>query len=516
MALSKEDFLKLQNGSDIRGVACEGIEGEAVNLTGEAAFAIGRAFAVWLTGKKKISAGSCRVGVGVDSRITGKALKQQLVRGMLTEGISVIDCGMASTPAMFMAIVYPETAFDGSVMITASHLPFNRNGFKFFDENGGLEKTDITDILTLASEVSSEARDGAASVSVPAEEEKVGNFDIIELYSANLREKICEAVQAEEYHKPLKGLKIIVDAGNGAGGFFAGQVLKELGADISGSAYLEPDGMFPNHIPNPENPDAMKAISSATVESHADLGLIFDTDVDRMSAVLSDGTPLSRDSIIAMISAILAPEHKGGTIITDSATSDRLTDFIEKELGMKHLCYRRGYKNVINKCKELNAEGIDSPLAMETSGHGCLKENYYLDDGAYLAVKLAIAVAKAAREGKTIDHLIQNLSTEYVAKEVRFPICADDFKGYGFQVLETFRNRAEKAGYVLPRSYEGIRIRFSGEHTGWLLLRASLHDPVMVLNLEGRTEADFEAIKDIAASLLNGFDKLEISSLMQE
>lgn len=510
MAISKEKFLKLQNGSDIRGVACEGIEGEAVNLTGEAAYAIGQAFVVWLTGKKKISAASCRIGVGTDSRITGEALKKPLIRGMLSKGVSVVDCHMASTPAMFMTIVYPETHYDGSVMITASHLPFNRNGFKFFDADGGLEKADITEILTLASEMYA----GADTASSPDPvEEHVDEFDIISLYSSNLRKKICEAVKAEDYDRPLKGLRIIVDAGNGAGGFFANQVLKELGADITGSAYLDPDGMFPNHIPNPENPTAMEAICAATVKSHADLGLIFDTDVDRMSAVLSDGTPINRDSIIAMISAILAPDHQGGTIITDSVTSDRLTDFIEKELGMKHLCYRRGYKNVINKCKELNAEGIDSPLAMETSGHGCLKENYYLDDGAYLAVKLVIAVAKAAREGKTIDHLIQKLSTEYVAREARFPIHAQNFKAYGSDVLDTFRDRAEKAGYELPHSYEGIRIRFSGGHTGWLLLRASLHDPVMVLNIEGKTENDFAAIRDIAVSLLKGFDELDISSL---
>ena len=257
----------------------------------------------------------------------------------------------------------------------------------------------------------------------------------------------------------------------------------------------------------------MKAICDATVAAGADLGLIFDTDVDRMSAVLSDGTPINRDSIIAMIAAILAPDYPGSTIITDSVTSDRLTDFLENDLGLKHLCYMRGYKNVINKCKELNAEGIISPLAMETSGHGCLKENYYLDDGAYLAVKLVIAVAKAKREGKTIDHFIANLCTEYADREVRFPILTDDFHAYGTSVLETFKKRALQSGFELPKSYEGIRIRFSGVCTGWMLLRASLHDPVMVLNLEGHTPRDLEIITGIAQSLVEGFDKLDLSAL---
>ena len=257
----------------------------------------------------------------------------------------------------------------------------------------------------------------------------------------------------------------------------------------------------------------MQAICGATTASHADLGLIFDTDVDRMSAVLADGTPINRDSIIAMIAAILAPDYPGSTIITDSVTSDRLTDFLEKRLGLKHLCYMRGYKNVINKCKELNAAGQVSPLAMETSGHGCLKENFYLDDGAYLAVKLVIAVARAKKEGRTIDHLIADFDTVCEAREVRFPILCEDFRAYGTSVLKEFKNRASGAGYELPSSYEGVRIRFSGVCTGWLLLRASLHDPVMVMNLEGKTATDLELITGIAQSLMEGFADLDLSRL---
>src|SRR5699024_4034591 len=113
--------------------------------------------------------------------------------------------------------------------------------------------------------------------------------------------------------------------------------------------------------------------------------------------------------------------------------------------------------------------------------HGCLKENFYLDDGAYLAVKLVIAVARAKKEGRTIDHLIADFDTVCEAREVRFPILCEDFRAYGTSVLKEFKNRASGAGYELPSSYEGVRIRFSGVCTGWLLLRASLHDPVMVM-----------------------------------
>lgn len=513
MSITKTELLKLQNGSDVRGIACEGIEGEHVTLTSEAAYLIGQAFAIWLTKKKNIAPEECIIGVGTDSRITGPELKKQVIKGMLSQGIYVSDCAMASTPAMFMSIVYPETQYDGACMITASHLPFNRNGLKFFDRDGGLEHDDITDILNIAAGLAENVTDADIAADLPADCSRFCEFELISLYSANLCMKICDGVEADDYDEPLKGLKIVVDAGNGAGGFFVNEVLQELGADTAGSRFLEPDGTFPNHIPNPENKDAMKSICDATVAAKADLGLIFDTDVDRMSAVLADGTPINRDSIIAMIAAILAPDYPGSTIITDSVTSDRLTDFLEKDLGLKHLCYKRGYKNVINKCKELNNNGIVSPLAMETSGHGCLKDNFYLDDGAYLAVKLVIAVAKAKKEGKTIDHLIENLCTDFSDREIRFPIRANDFKTYGAAVLTEFKNRAVTSGFELPESYEGIRIRFSDVCTGWMLLRASLHDPVMVLNLEGRTDRDLEIITGIAESLLEGFTELDTSAL---
>lgn len=513
MAITKKELLKLKNGSDVRGVACEGIEGEHVNLTEEAAYLIGRAFVIWLMQKKNLTADQCVVGIGTDSRITGPALKKQAIKGMLAESIKVADCQMASTPAMFMSTVYPETGYAGACMITASHLPYNRNGLKFFDEDGGLEKEDIEAILNIAGDLAENMDEKILAEELPTDGDKLTTFDLIEVYSAALRKKICDAVAAEDYEKPLAGLKIIVDAGNGAGGFFVKKVLAPLGADTEGSEFLEPDGMFPNHIPNPENKEAMKAICDATVASKADLGLIFDTDVDRMSAVLSDGTPINRDSIIAMIAAILAPEYPGSTIITDSVTSDRLTDFLEKDLGLKHLCYMRGYKNVINKCKELNAEGIVSPLAMETSGHGCLKENYYLDDGAFLAVKLSIAVAQAKKQGKTIDHFIAGLNTVFADREVRFPILEEDFKAYGAKVLEAFESRVKEAGYELPKSYEGVRVRFSKDYTGWMLLRASLHDPVMVLNMEGHTTEDLDKITEIAKQTLVGFDRLDMKAL---
>jgi phosphomannomutase len=228
-----------------------------------------------------------------------------------------------------------------------------------------------------------------------------------------------------------------------------------------------------------------------------------------MSAVLPDGEEVNRDAIIAMMTAIIAKDYPGGTIVTDSVTSDRLTRFIES-IGMKHHRFKRGYKNVINESIKLNNEGIISPLAIETSGHGALSENYFLDDGAYMAVKLIIALAGARRENKQLESFIAGFEKGFDEREYRFGIEGEDFKAYGNKALETFEARAREKGYnIVPNSYEGIRISFnSDEIKGWLLLRMSLHDPQMPLNIEGERQGDADKIFDIVLELLEGFDRL--------
>ena len=494
-----DKLLKLQNGSDIRGIACEGVADEAVNLTPDAGNVIGGAFAKWLANKKNVSINELRIGIGHDSRITANDLYQAAAKGMIAAGAKVFYCGLVSTPSMFMTTVFEEFSFDGAIMITASHLPFNRNGYKFFDRDGGLEHDDITDILNIATTLAVEEVDLSS----------VETVDSISVYCNFLQDKIKKSINAANYNRPLEGLHIVVDTGNGAGGFFVEKVLNPLGADTTGSQFLEPDGTFPNHIPNPENKQAMEAIKNAVLTNKADLGIIFDTDVDRMSAVLPNGEEVNRDAIIAMMTAIIAKDYPGGTIVTDSVTSDRLTRFIES-IGMKQHRFMRGYKNVINESIRLNKEGIVSPLAIETSGHGALSENYFLDDGAYMAVKLLIALALAAKDGKALASFIETLEKGFEEREYRFKIAEDDFKSYGKKALETFEQRAKEKGYqVAPNSYEGVRITFNTEEVqGWLLLRMSLHDPQMPLNVEGNREGDCDKLYKIVLELLEGFDKL--------
>ena len=498
MPLTYDDFKKLANGSDIRGVAVAGVAGEPVTLTPEAANRIAAAFVRLLSEKTGKQPAELRIAVGHDSRISALAIKDSVLTGLTHTGAHGIDCVLASTPAMFMATIFEDTAADGSIMITASHLPYNRNGLKFFTAAGGADKADIQKILAYAAETP-EAHGTL---------EHVLKFDLIGRYSAHLADKIRTALGGAE--KPLAGMHIVVDAGNGAGGFFAGRILTPLGADTTGSRFLDPDGHFPNHVPNPEDPKAMRAIKEAVIENDADLGLIFDTDVDRMSAVLADGTDVSRNALIAMMAAILAPDYPGSTIITDSVTSDGLTDFLENVLHLKHLRYMRGYKNVINECIRLGEAGEVSPLAIETSGHGALRENYYLDDGAYLAVKLLIAAAKAHAEGRSLADLIAALRHPAEAREIRLKITGtDDTKSYGKEVLAAFEQRARAQGITIAApSYEGVRLVMDG---GWALLRMSLHDPNMPLNIEADREGGADEIERRVKELLTGFDALDRS-----
>ena len=499
---------KLQNGSDIRGVALKGVPGEEVNLTPEVATRMGRAFAIWLNKEIK---GARKVAVGTDSRISGASLKKAFNTGLLNEGFDVMDCGLASTPAMFMTTIHPDHGVDGAVMLTASHLPFNRNGMKFFTAKGGFDKEDVRELLHIAAEKRPES---------DSEEGQLEKVDFISEYAAFLVDTIRREVNDPDHQQtPLQGLKIIVDAGNGAGGFFAARVLEPLGADTSGSQFLIPDGRFPNHVPNPEDGEAMASICQAVLREKADLGIIFDTDVDRAALVDAAGNAINRNELIALTSALVLEEHPGSVIVTDSITSAGLKWFIEDHLKGKHHRFKRGYKNVINESIRLNQEGSESWLAIETSGHAALKENHFLDDGAFLVAKLLIQMAKLNRDGKSLGDLIAPLPRSLESAEFRLRIRTKDFAAYGSSVLEQLGKTLETENGWSPETpnYEGIRIQCKEEEeAGWFLLRMSLHDPVMPLNIESSVEGGVDRIRIRLQKLLSGFKELDISAIKQK
>ena len=496
----QEPWKHLKSGTDIRGVALEGVEGQHVDLTEEAVEKIASAFALWLMEKtgKKVNT----VALGRDSRLSGPAIMAVLEKTLVAKGFTVLNCGLASTPAMFMTTVDLKT--DAAIQITASHHPWNRNGLKFFLPTGGLEGKDIGEILMLCQEEKfAPETDGGKKEAV----------EYMDTYAARLRKMISDGVGGGE--KALCGFKVTVDAGNGAGGFYVKKVLEPLGADCTGSEFLEPDGSFPNHIPNPENKEAMGFACRAVKNAGADLGIIFDTDVDRAGCVDSTGKEINRNRLVALSSVIALQGNEGGAVVTDSITSSGLKTFIEKTLGGKHIRFKRGYKNVINKAIEMNNEGINTPLAIETSGHAALRENYFLDDGAYLATRILIEAAKLKKAGRDVTELIAALEEPMESNELRFNITEEDFRPVGEKILADLEAYGKKEGWqVADDSFEGVRIAFpQGEGDGWFLLRLSVHDPVMPLNVESNVNGGCKLIAAKLAAFLDGVTGLDIAPL---
>lgn len=486
------DWAALKSGTDVRGVAIEGVAGEPVNLTDEAVRGIVRAFCVWLS--QRVKKEKLTVAVGHDSRLSANRVAECTLNALTESGADAVFTGLSSTPSMFMLLQEKDEIADASVMITASHLPYNKNGLKFFTKEGGLEGKDISEILSLAE--AGKTLSGAG---------RRRNYSYIGKYSENLVRLVREKTGKE---KPLAGKKIAVDAGNGAGGFYAERVLAPLGADISACQFLEPDGRFPNHIPNPENAAAMKSLSDRVKDTGADFGIIFDTDVDRAACVDRNGEEINRNRLIALVSAILLSEQKG-TIVTDSVTSDGLTKFIESR-GGRHCRFKRGYKNVIDKAKELCAAGEYAPLAIETSGHAALAENYFLDDGAYLVTRILVTLAKLADEGKEIADLIADLPEPAETAEVRLGFTESgkaDFKAKGAAAIEGIRNADLADGIsVVRENYEGVRLQFGKKSgNGWALVRMSLHEPIVPVNFESDEAGGCKRIAEELSALLSPY-----------
>lgn len=489
------DMLKFKSGTDVRGIAVGESDGKIPYLSDEAVRNIVCGFV------KFLNKNQLKIAVGHDCRVSSQRLKNAVINALVDLGVSVIDCGLSSTPAMFMTNV--ELGCDAAIQLTASHHPWDKNGLKFFVNKSGIDSKQLTEILA-----------NAENAQFPETEKgTVECVDFMPRYAEILREIIIKGTGEK---MPLKGLKIAVDAGNGVGGFYASQVLAPLGADVSGSRYLEPDGMFPNHIPNPENKQAMQAISEAVVENKSDLGLIFDTDVDRAACVDSSGKEIARNRLVALAAAIALEGNDGGTVVTDSIVSDGLIEFINNTLGGVILPFKRGYKNVIDKQTELNNSGINCPLAIETSGHAAFRDNYYLDDGAYLAAKIVIKLVELKKQGKTLESLLAALEEAKEEKEIRLKIKVENFRSYGEQFVADLREFANSSDYwsVVPNTYEGVRINADSKSgDGWLLARLSVHDPVIPVNFESRSAGGTLAAAKILLNFVKNYSELDYSAL---
>ncbi|MHC9000183.1 phosphohexomutase domain-containing protein [Enterococcus bulliens] len=492
-----EELFALQNGSDIRGIAIETKEHQA-NLTPAAVEAIAYGVVSWLNEHKKISQ-PLKIGVGRDSRLSGPNLVTAFIKALVLQGVEVVDFAMATTPAMFMATQFKEFDCDAGIMFTASHLPYYFNGIKIFSRDGGAEKSDIRFILE------------HTKVQGISQQGTVQQADILTPYANDLVEKIKQGMNATT-NQPLSGWHILVDAGNGAGGFFAKKVLEVLGADTTGSQFLEPDGAFPNHIPNPDNKEAMASIKEAVLTHHADLGVIFDTDVDRSAVVTKSGAVMNRNNLIAVLSQIILGEYPGTSIVTNSPTSNHLKTFIES-LGGKQVRYISGYRNVINKAVALNQQGIDCQLAIETSGHAAFKENYFLDDGAYVIAKILMLLPTLVKQQKSLDDLMADLKQPVETKEIRFLI-TEEARVNGQKVIDSFQSFTELGFTLDPENEEGIRMKISAPYgSGWFLLRLSLHEPLLVLQMENDEKGHLKTIAALIAKQIAQFPMIDQTNM---
>lgn len=464
------DYKYLKSGTDIRGRAI----GENAVLDAAMAETIGGAFVRWL--KQKGDAQPV-VAIGRDSRLSGETLLGACARGMAREGAKVYAFGLCTTPAMYRSLQYAPLALTASVMVTASHHPSDRNGFKFFTrQNGGISSAALDEILVEMN----------AEPALDAENDCIEKFDYLKVYRKELADLVRLKLQTD-VTCPLLGLHVVVDAGNGAGGFYE-ELLRELGAWTEGSQFLTPDGRFPNHIPNPENAEAMQSVCKAVKAAGADMGVIFDADCDRAAIVNGDGKEINRNRLIALVSAVLLDKEPGLTIVTDSVTSSGLAKFIG-EWGGSHYRYKRGYRNVIDEAVRLNHSGVNCPLAMETSGHAAFRANDFIDDGMYLSTVLICEAMRYKREGKDLVSLIETLKEPVESVELRLNILAEDYRAAGLRLIETVMDyaTADHEWEIADDNREGVRINFDLDGVmdgGWFLLRMSVHDPVMPLNAE--------------------------------
>lgn len=498
--MEAKSYKSLKSGSDIRGIAVQ-TEEHDVTLTIDAIYDITKAFLKWLANRTEKT--SLTVAVGRDVRISGDLIFTAVQKTIVESGCVSIDCGVSTTPAMFTLLKESDWECDASIMITASHLPFDRNGLKFFTPDGGLSSEDIDVIIAMAERGDALPR-------------KLGGALENSFMDEYCRKLVNMVRTGTNKSAPLFGKRIIVDAGNGVGGFFVKKVLQQLGAITDGSINLQPDGNFPKHVPNPEDPAAINALRDAVLASHAELGITFDTDVDRAALVDGNGTLINRDNLIALTAAAVM-DGKPATIVTDSVTTDGLTDFINN-LGGKHIRYKRGYNNVISEAKRRNEKGEYCPLAIETSGHAAFADNYFMDDGAYLICKLLITYSNQVQKREKLSDLIAGLVKPEEENEVRvkFNDKSVDFRREGERILKELKYFADndKRLSVAPDTYEGARLNFAeGSGDGWALVRISVHDPVMPINFASMKKGGNKKMARQLYFMLDKYPFLDVTPL---
>jgi len=281
----------------IEEVALSGITGHPLALTPGKAINIAKAFLLWLEENTDRSSKELTIAIGEDPRLSGRLLKVACFEALVPFGVTCFDCGITATPAI-ETIVTGKLALepyslkcDGGIMITSSKGEPHMNGFKLFNQNGLLNEEDYASILKSATSGEDFKKLGEPvygdnfKMKYGKKTYNTNELHLTNIYSSYLcqilKDIICNNNPCE---RPLSDLKICVDASNGTGGFIATKVFAPLGANIIDSQYLEPDGNFFNHPPDPDNKSAKHSVSMKTLAKGCDLGLLFDSDLSSFTA----------------------------------------------------------------------------------------------------------------------------------------------------------------------------------------------------------------------------------------
>ena len=438
---------------DIRGVVPS-------TLTEEVAYHLGHAF-----GTHAAAHGETVVAVGRDGRLSGPALSQALIRGLVDVGVQVIDIGAVTTPMLYFAA---STLCASGIQVTGSHNPKDYNGFKMVLGGRAIYGDEIQALRTIMQNETWVLKSGGS----------VKQVDVTADYQARIVSDI-------RLQRPMK---IVVDCGNGIAGATAPSIFRAIGCEVI-ELFSEVDGNFPNHHPDPSKLDNLKDLLHALKNSDAEIGLAFDGDGDRLGIVTKDGNIIFPDRQMALFAQDVLSRVPGGTIVFDVKCSQRLAPAI-RQAGGEPLMFKTGHSLIKAKMKEIN-----SPLGGEMSGHIFFKERWFgFDDGTYAGCRLLEIVSKSADASAVLNALPTSFSTPELNVA-----CAE---GEPHRVSAALLDLAASGNLPSPAfkpevcAIDGLRIDWID---GFGLIRASNTTPVLVLRFEGHTP---EALSRIEKDML--------------
>jgi len=408
--------------------------------------------------------------VGRDVRLSGDAYFAALSEGLMRGGVTVVDLGVVPTPVFYFAA--KKWRYRGGVMITASHNPSHFNGFKVYRGEGTIFGSDILEL-----------RDIAAG-------------DLPEPGGGRIERREARGAYVEHLSKSIdirRPVSFAADGGNGTAGLVSRDLFEALGVRPV-ELFMEPDGTFPNHHPDPTVPENLTALRGAVLSQKLELGVAFDGDADRLGVIDDRGEILWGDRLLALFSRDVLREHPGSTIIFEVKCSESLIEDIKRH-GGNPLMWKAGHSLIKEKMRETGAL-----LAGEMSGHLFFADRYFgYDDALYASCRLLEIVS---RTSNPLSELLADLPRYENTPEIRID-CPDDRK---FEVVRALRDHFKKSHAVID--VDGARIAFDG---GWGLIRASNTQPALVLRFEASTKERLDAIREEIARVLARF--VDVSAL---